>query len=231
LPHARRRTGDADHVSGWVAVTVPGWTRERMPIALEFLEVAQPMRAYALVGSYLQSWGFMEGQLNSAIGNVLGLSLIPEAIVSRNVQFRDKLNIIKTALGLQGHFTDEERKRYLKLIKTISDRSADRNLIAHEWFCADSDGDGVKFSIVKAKGKFELPDTRWTVADFVTKCDELNDFFLGLVALEEQLKMFKNRTADPALLGLIEGLGASTDDQNEEARPPGPGRDGHGSGD
>jgi hypothetical protein len=67
----------------------------------------------------------------------------------------------------------------LKRVATLSER---RNIIAHHMFGPTDEGDGIFILRVRAKGKFSLPEERWSDED----CDQLAaEMFALRAALEE----------------------------------------------
>ena len=148
-----------------------------------FLALPPATRACALVGAYLRSWAIMEAQLNRTLGRALGLSNLQTVVVTRNVQLRDKLHMVKTLLNLEV-FNEEERTTHLKTIKRITNLSTDRNTVAHDMFHEDEKADGVTFFAVKAKGNLEFPDIRWSVRAFAEKAEELFELYQNLKNLE-----------------------------------------------
>lgn len=105
-------------------------------------------------------------------------------IVCKNIQLRDKLNILRTIVSI----THPQHERFGKMLKAIGDLSLDRNMMAHDVFFADSTGDGVKFLVVRAKGKFAIPPTTWSVADFWRKFIEIGELSLELETLTYALR-------------------------------------------
>lgn len=165
-------------------------------------------RAFTLVGMYLQSWAVMESQLNRTLSRTLGLDTLQGIVVTRNIQMRDKINIVKSLIHLVV-INDATRSRYLKLLERIGGLSGDRNTVAHDMFDHDEDGDGVRFYVTKAKGKLQFPNVRWSIDVFTEKCFELYDIHKHLRQLDNVLDSDKIArafaTAQPnAMLG---GLG------------------------
>src|SRR6266567_472952 len=64
----------------------------------EFKALPAHIRGPALVGLFLQFWALLESGMNRAIGKALGLTVLQEAFVTANLQFRDKINILLSAL-------------------------------------------------------------------------------------------------------------------------------------
>jgi hypothetical protein len=169
------------------------------------------IRCVALVGYFLQVWATLESTLNRAIVDALDLTEIQGAIVTKNIQLRDKINILKTLIDLHG----VEVKRYQKVLETIGSLSLDRNMMAHDVFFPDDQGDGVQFLVIKAKGKLSIPPTRWSVAQFFDKyleivklSKEADDMatVLSRMALASLLRKRSGTTLGPLVLGLLNPL-------------------------
>jgi hypothetical protein len=125
-------------------------------------------QAQVLVGRFLYHWGTMEFEVNRAIGKVLKLDAAQTWIVARNMQLRDKLNVLRTVTNLEGPTADGTLIiKALDDIATLANNS--RNLIAHESFYPSRDGAGVEFFRVQARDKFAMPNTVWTPGMFEEK--------------------------------------------------------------
>lgn len=135
----------------------------------DFDSLTPDIRCVALVGQYLQCWSLVEATLNEALRRALTLSYIQSAIVSRNVQLRDKIHILKTIANV----IDVDAKRFTASLDTFSGMAWQRNMAAHDGFVPDQTGDGVRFVVVKAKGKLDFPETTWSTDEFFQKFAEL----------------------------------------------------------
>ena len=142
------------------------------------------IRCVALVGYFLQAWSVLEANMNEAITEALDLNSLQGAIVTKNIQFRDKIHILKALVELQGlEVTDHK-----KTLETISTLSHDRNTVAHEMFLADDHGDGVRFIVTKARGKLTFPDVKWSIADFYAKYKEISKLAQEMLEMKNELK-------------------------------------------
>lgn len=160
--------------------------------SISFTDLSGPLRARALVGTYLQKWAFMEADLNEAIEIALGLDSLPGIIVCKNIQLRDKVYILKSIISLNN--PGDRFQADIDALSKIADLATkERNLIAHEAFAADKEGDGVRFFVIKAKGKLSFPEARWSIAEFLQKFEILDD--LGSV-LRRVGERFNNKSPD-----------------------------------
>ena len=150
-----------------------------------FAKLPPDLRCVALVGQYLQLWGRLEMQINAAIAGSFDLNNIQSAIMTRNMQLRDKVNVLKTVVGVSPKALKKELTDALNRIVSLS--QSERNVIAHDSFEEDDKGDGVRFLVVKAKGKLAMPDTRWSVRDFFEKYDSLQGLSKTIKALPVNL--------------------------------------------
>jgi hypothetical protein len=135
-------------------------------VADSFESFFPPNIGYALVGRFLQNWSFVEAGLRDAITKALGLSRLQGIWVCANISFRDKINILKTAIDVMPGHSATAKADMKKLLDNIAGHSPVRNMIAHDMFFPSADGRTVDFFVVKAKGKFEIPDEVWDVARF-----------------------------------------------------------------
>lgn len=146
------------------------------------------MRSLALVGGYLQHWAMMEMRLNDLLGKVLGLEKLAALVVSKNIQLRDKIKIVRTTIDMHYGFTEEQRAEYKSIIQKIGNLSDHRNMMAHDFFCASENGDGVNFFVVKAASKLELPDLNWSIEEFGRRYYELATLAIQIKKIADQLE-------------------------------------------
>lgn len=144
-----------------------------------------------MVGQFLWYWSAMENQLNNAIGVALELKGLQRYIVTKNIQFRDKIKILKACATVAFH-DEAERKAIHKTLKDIDDYSHKRNMIAHDAFMASDDGTGVTFLRVVAAEKVDLSNTHWTWKNFEEANGRLSDFHLAASGIEQKLNSAHN---------------------------------------
>ena len=92
------------------------------------------------------------------------------------MQFRDKTNVLRTVCDLC--VPEPQCALYKNRLVAIGKYAANRNMVAHDSFHPDDaqGADGVMFVNAKAKGKFDLPIIRWSIADFQAKVGEIEAF-------------------------------------------------------
>ena len=140
-----------------------------------------------LVGTFLQAWALMEAQMNHAIITALELGDVQGVMVVRNVQLRSKIHILKTAVNVT--LPIDRREPYIDLLNQITTMSeTDRNVVAHDLFGPDPDGDGVEFLVIKAKGKLKFPEVKWSINDCVEKINKMNFYRKQLEGLQQSFK-------------------------------------------
>jgi hypothetical protein len=172
-----------------------------MTAPIDFAALPHNVRTVALVGHYLQCWALLEGVLERTIGKVVGLSALQAAIVVKNMQLRDKISLLKTVINLSPYPKQQE---YIDTLTSVADITrTERNIIAHESFHQDDKGDGVRFMIVRAKGKITFPDIRWSVNDFGNKTQRIFE----LVAEIEEIRQTINPLSGPTANVMLGGLG------------------------
>ncbi len=123
----------------------------------DFRSLDPTVHSCALVGNFLALWANMEAKIRDAIAKALGLSDIQSAIVSANIQLRDKVHILRTAVDLSPIRPQSEVSRFKSVLQSILDYAPTRNMMAHDMFGPSEDGSGVEFMVVKAKGKLQFP--------------------------------------------------------------------------
>lgn len=171
-------------------------------------------RSFALVGAFMGYFALLEKGIETALGEVLGISGVRHAIISRNMGFDDK---IKTLRALVAMFiaNKEVAARFDDLAKNARKYGEIRNVVAHTPFRQSPISDGVEFFRVSATSKLEFPDMDWSIDDFLTHIDTINQIDNDLRSIEsgmslqrvaEALMRMPDKTAG---LGGLFGLGAS----------------------
>lgn len=135
--------------------------------------------AYRQVGRFMSAWAFLESQLNVGIRTLSGLDSMESAIITANMQVRDKINALRTLLVLFSLAEDE--KAAGRLMAKIENMSKDRNTVAHTMFWPQKKGSGVEFSRIKARGKLETLSVVWSTKQFDEKVARMHE-------LQDQLK-------------------------------------------
>lgn len=147
--------------------------------------------AYQLVGEFMWHWSTLERALDRAVASVLSLSLLEAAIVTANLQVRDKIHTARTAIDLFGPTNTEFTAQTKRLFDKIAKAATDRNLVAHNYFTPEKDG--VAFSLTRAKGSLSLDDVVWRGDDFRAKFSKLHRLADQLEAVVEATREYKAR--------------------------------------
>ena len=143
-------------------------------------------------------------------------------MVTANISLRDKINLVKTIIHVSIFQNPAEKPAFTKLLDAISTASSKRNMMAHDMFLAGDNGEGVRFFVVKAKGKLDFPDEIWSSERFKSEYENIEGFTEGLQTLVKRLGYAK-------LLGSLLlaqsrgqpiGLLAALSPPNDPSRPP-----------
>lgn len=124
--------------------------------------------------------------MNSAIATGLGLGGLQSAVIQGSVPFQNKVHVLKTLVDLSV-VEKARQKSYTKLITAIADESKVRNIPAHYPFDVSSDGLGVEFIVISAKGKLLFPETTWYPQLVIDKCCQLEAWATKVDALRAEL--------------------------------------------
>ena len=147
-----------------------------------------------LVGGFLQAWATMEAQLNSVIGTILEIGSPQAVIVCKNIQFRDKIHIVRTAVSISP-LSEDKKTTYDKELKQLAEFTLDRNMVVHDLFMPSEDQMGVEFLVTRAKGKLEFPEIVWSRKDFGDRVEKAMAFRKTLKNLESDAKHHINLLA------------------------------------
>jgi len=118
-------------------------------------------KCYHMVGRFMFEWAVLEHELNHVIGTMLEIREIPNAIVCANLPVHAKINIARCLLPFCA-VPNKKRSRYEKSLNRTFALSGIRNIIAHHVFYPSTDGTVIKFFVLRAKEKAELPDVSMT---------------------------------------------------------------------
>ena len=140
-----------------------------------------------LVGGFLQAWAAMEAQLNSVIGTILEIGSPQAYIICKNIQFRDKIHIARTAVSISP-LSEDQKTAYDKELKQLAEFTIDRNMVAHDLFMPSEDQMGVEFLVTRAKGKLEFPEVVWSRKDFGDRVEKAMAFRQMLKGLDSDAK-------------------------------------------
>jgi len=154
----------------------------------DFLALDHQTRTYALVGSFLQAWSLMEAALNRTIASALSLNFVIEVILCNNIQFHDKINVLKTLVSISP-LSETEKVRLDSILGKLGLYSKYRNMIAHAPLVSSETNDGVQFIVIRARGSLKFPAGDWSVARFEEAYQTIGDFADELEALQKNLKV------------------------------------------
>src|SRR5437764_14681223 len=126
------------------------------------------IQSYELVGRFLEQVCDLEEKLNEAIAGVLGIDDTRRFILCANIQFRNKLNILKSFLHTST-LVGADKELFNADLTKMGNLYDSRNTLAHQYFKPAPNGDGIVFAMVHVKGGAAPQETPWTKADFETK--------------------------------------------------------------
>jgi hypothetical protein len=133
--------------------------------------------AFVLVGEFLYHWSYLEHWITEGIKEVLNLESPQSDIILANVSFRDKVSMISTLSHLLLNPINEAKaSAAARLFKDIVQFSGNyRNVLMHNSFVPLTGG-GIEINRVRAKGKFERPETIWSPEFFAQRFKEIDEF-------------------------------------------------------
>lgn len=161
--------------------------------------------AFAQVGEFMFHWAYLEHGLNSAVQKLLRLGSMEGAIATANIQVRDKINIVKTAVNHRAaHTMPTWTADSVKVINRVSTLSEDRNLVAHNFF-APVEARGLHFYKVRAKSGLDFSGVIWSAEDLKRRVREMVSLAHKLSKIVEELEPVRPDTFN----GFLQGLGGS----------------------
>jgi hypothetical protein len=143
-------------------------------------------------------WTHLEYEITRGIQRVFGLIYIEGAIITGNIQVRDKISILRTAVEFysRDRMSNEWRAEAVRLFTKIADIVPDRNLVAHTYFEPTDDGD-IRFVRVRAKTAINEVQEIWTEEIVNAKCAEMNVCMYDLAQLMGELLHREGRYLEP----------------------------------
>ena len=153
---------------------------------IDFKALEPEIRCVALVGEFMRRWSAMESALQEVLAVVLKIDDIRHTIVCSHIGLGEKLGIVRAVVHTVPMLVEEEKKRLFGVLQTIMDNPY-RNRIAHTHFQADPAGDGVLFSVVRARGKFPAIDQRWSIQEFQAQYAVIDGYVAELATLRVKL--------------------------------------------
>jgi hypothetical protein len=148
-------------------------------------------RACELVGRFAYHFSRLEEQLNSAIIRLFKLDETTADIITANIDFARKLNIVQSAVNEQNARADQAT-----LKKLIEDTFAgifavnmERQIVAHSAFEPHTMG-GVQFKRTVARGHLNRMDPHWSEDKFKSEFDKMQRLERNLEDILRQIKPF-----------------------------------------
>jgi hypothetical protein len=145
---------------------------------IDFRPLDHETRTVALVGRFLQLWATLEYEVDRTIAKVLGITSAQHFVLAKNIPFFNKTHILRTLLEFLP--IDDELEKFNDLLKDIQNYYGHRNMMAHDLFASSDSTDGVRFFVVRAKGKFAAPDINWGVDRFLEAFADISVYTAGL---------------------------------------------------
>jgi hypothetical protein len=148
-------------------------------------------RACELVGRFAYHFSRLEEQLNSAIIRLFKLDETTADIITANIDFARKLNIVQSALNEQNASRERERvrKEIKKTFADISTVNMDRQIAAHSAFETHEMG-GVQFKRTVARGHLNRMDPHWSEAKFQSEFEKMERLERALESLLRKIKPY-----------------------------------------
>jgi hypothetical protein len=145
--------------------------------------VSTSREAFALVGEFFCHWGWLEQAIDRSIGNMLGADLLATFILSQNITFSAKIDVLASAGNMFGEQeSDAENKKFQKALERIGELSrSQRNVYAHSPFLPLKNG-GVKFLRLRAKKALKFAIVELSRKELRTLAREIH----GLIKVVEE---------------------------------------------
>lgn len=165
-----------------------------MPTKADFLALEPEMRSYAIVGHFLKKWSELESSMGYAIELAFGLTGVQGAVFLGNMDVVSKINTLKTIAS--ECFDENDPNEKLKLghavgvLNKAMKFAETRNVVAHQVFHYDHNGDGVVFVGVRVRSKLTFQELIWSVDEALKVASELEECRINVDKMSESLQAF-----------------------------------------
>lgn len=151
--------------------------------------------ACELVGRFLYHFASVEQRLDAAIAKLFELTDDAADILTANIDFNRKINLIETIVRVQAlDKTDKWQSDATNLVHAIRGiNSPHRQVVAHSSFEPAENG-SVRFKRTKATGKLQREEPIWTEAIFDNHFAEMDKCAAQLDKLIADLKPIRGPT-------------------------------------
>jgi hypothetical protein len=151
----------------------------------------QVSSACEMVGRFLYHFSRIELGLDEAIAKLFKLEPGAAEILTANVDFSRKVNLLVTMVELQAPDMakgwNDQAQKLLSAIRGLNDPH--RQTIAHSRFEPEG-SDAVRFIRVVAKGKLSRKELVWTRSDFLRRYEEMQRISDELSQLTVELRPY-----------------------------------------
>ena len=148
--------------------------------------------ACLLVGKFMWNWAVLENTINVAYRKLLQIKGLNGYIATANITLRDKVSAVRTVVHhICGHDEEWWKAADKDLLAVSTMNSTHRNLVAHNLFVGHKSG-GADFLIVKAKGKFAVPDVVWTPDMFEASFVEIDALRERVIAIIDHVRALQD---------------------------------------
>jgi len=183
-------------VALWVALRhVPSFDA-RMPDKSETSALDDPLSAACeLVGRFLYHFAAVEQRIDAAVAKLFELTDDGADILTANIDFSRKINLIETMVHLQASDKAPEwQKNATSLLNAIKGKNDPcRQIVAHSSF-EPAENNSVRFKRTVARGKLQRNETVWTKTMFDNHFADMDKYAIQLDGLIADLQPFRGPT-------------------------------------
>jgi hypothetical protein len=149
-------------------------------------------RTCELVGQFAYHFSRLEEQLNSAIIHLFKLDQDTADIITSNIDFARKLNIVHSAVNEQNASPEQEwlRKSIKEAFGALHAVNMERQIVAHSTFAPD-EKDGVQFKRTVARGQLNRLDPYWSEEKFQKECERMQKLERELENVLRHIKPYR----------------------------------------
>ena len=156
------------------------------------------------VGQFLYHFSLLERELDNGIGKLLGIETGAVDIVTANIDFARKVNILFSAEDYKAEMPDKIRKKLLKeTFKAIMCLNDKRKIVAHCPFSPGEQQSEVIFRRATASKRLQVEDVKWSDPQFQSAFAEAEKTTANLRRIIDEMVPYMAKFDFPTLVTAV----------------------------
>ena len=155
---------------------------------MEESKISDIRLAYQLIGEFFFHFAQLEEEINNGIGKLLSLEGGILSIVASNMDFRKKVNVLRSTEDIKAAIPDAKRLKFLKTtFNNIDHLNLHRIRLAHYSFTYDENAQAVIYNFSKADVKLNYRNEIYRESDFKELYKLINQTINSIKLIVEEM--------------------------------------------